>query len=47
MIVAIHPGLKLNWIIIEHSFGHSFEKLTTVDYLTEEQMGFVDVTVVK
>ena len=24
-----------------------FEKLTTIDYLTEEQMGFVDVTVVK
>ena len=24
-----------------------FEKLTTIDYLTEEQMGFVDVIVVK
>ena len=47
MIVAFHAGLKLNRIIIERSFDHSFEKLTTTDYLTEEQMGFVDVTVVK
>ena len=47
MIVAFYPGLKLNRIIIERSFGHSFEKLTTIDYLTEEQMAFVDVIVVK
>ena len=47
MIVAFQPGLKLNRIIIECSFGHSFEKLTTIDYLTEKQMGFVDVTVAK
>ena len=47
MIVAFQPGLKLNRIIIEHSFSHSFEKLTTIDHLTEKQMGFVDVTVVK
>ena len=25
MIVAFHPGLKLNQIIIERSFGHSFK----------------------
>ena len=47
MIVALHAVLKLSRIIIERSFGHSFEKLTTIDYLTEEQMGFVDVIVVK
>ena len=47
MIVAFHPGLKLNRIIIKHSFGQSFKKLTAIDYLTKEQMGFVDVIVVK
>lgn len=44
---TFHPGLKLNRIVFEHSFAHPFEKLLTVDYLTEEQMAFIDVKAVK
>ena len=47
MGATFHPGLKLNQIIVERSFAHSFEKLLTVDYLTEEQMTFIDVKAVK
>ena len=47
MIVAFHPDLKLNRIIVERSFAHCFQKLTTIDYLTDDQMTFVDIKVVK
>ena len=47
MIVAFHPDLRLNRILVERSSGHSFQKLITTDYLTEEQMAFVDVKVIK
>ena len=47
MIVAFHPDLRLNRILVEGSSGHSFQKLITTDYLTEEQMAFVDVKVIK
>ena len=42
IIFAFHPHLKLNRIIIERSFGHSLLKLTTIDYLTNEQLKFHD-----
>ena len=47
MIVAFHPELKLNRIIVECSFAHSFQKLTTIDYFTNDQMNFVNVKVIK
>ena len=47
MIVAFHPELKLNRIIVERSFAHSFQKSRTIDYLTDDQMTFVDIKVVK
>ena len=46
MIVAFHPELKLNRIIVERSFAHSFQK-STIDYFTNDQMNFVDVKVIK
>ena len=46
MIVAFHPELELNRIIVERSFAHSFQKLTTVDYFRNDQMNFVDVKVI-
>ena len=36
MIVAFHPELKLDRIIIQRSFAHSIEQLTNLDYFTRE-----------
>ena len=36
IIFAFHPDLDMKRIIIERSFGHSIEKLITIDYLTAE-----------
>ena len=47
IIVAFHPKLKMDRVIIQRSFGHSLEKLTTIDYLTNDQMCFVDVNLIK
>ena len=47
IIVAFHPKLKMERVIIQRSFGHSLEKLKTIDYLTNEQMSFPDVNLIK
>ena len=47
IIVAFHPKLKMARVIIQCSFGYSLEKLTTIDYLTNDQMCFVDVHLIK
>ena len=36
MIVAFHPALKLDRIIIYRSFVHSLEQLTTLNYFSRE-----------
>ena len=47
MIVAFHPKLDLDRIIIQRSFAHSIEQLTTLDYFTREQLSFVDSSLIK
>ena len=47
IIFAFHPELNMKRIIIERSFGHSVEKLTTIDYLTAEQLKYKDTTTLK
>ena len=47
IIFAFHPKLELKRIIIERSFGHSIGKLTTIDYLTNEQLKFHDPITLK
>ena len=42
MIVAFHPELKLDRIIIYRSFAHSVEQLTTLDYFSREQITFIE-----
>ena len=44
---AFHPELEMKRIITERSFGHSLEKLSTIDYLTAEQLKFKDTTTLK
>ena len=47
IIFAFHPKLKMKRIIVERIFGHSFQKLTTIDYLTTEQLKYKDVITLK
>ena len=42
MIVAFHPALKLDRIIIYRSFAHLIEQLTTLDYFSREQITFIE-----
>ena len=37
IILAFHPKLKMDRVIIQRSFGHSLEQLATIDYLTNVQ----------
>ena len=47
VILALHPKLKMNRVIIQRSFGHSLEQLTTINYLTNDQMPFVNINLIK
>ena len=38
IIVAFDPALEFDRIFVERSFGHSLQKLTTVNYLTRDQL---------
>ena len=42
IIFPFHPQLDSNRVIIERSFGHSCERLTSLSYLTREQLKFKD-----
>ena len=47
MIVAFNPELKLNRIVIQRSYAHSIEELTNLNYFTQEQISFIDHTLLK
>ena len=42
MIVAFHPTLKLERVIIYRSFAHTLDQLSNINYSTREQIGFID-----
>ena len=42
MIVAFHSALQLDRVIIYRSFAHTLDQLSNIDYLTREQIGFID-----
>ena len=43
LIVAFHPHLKLRKIIVQRSYGDTLQQLTTLDYLTNDQVKSIDV----
>ena len=45
LIVVSHSALNLNRIIIQRSYAHYLKELTTLNYLTEDQMKFIDLQV--
>ena len=47
MIVAFNPELNLDRIIIQRSFAHSIEQLTKLNYFTQEQITFIDQSLIK
>ena len=47
MIVAFHPQLKLDRIIIQRSFERSNKQLTSLDYFTREQITYIDQSLIK
>ena len=47
IILAFHPKLKMDRVIIQRSFGRSLEQLTTIDYLTNDQMSLLDIKLIK
>ena len=42
MIVAFHPALQLDRVMIYRSFAHTLDQLSNIGYLTREQIGFID-----
>ena len=47
IILAFHPKVKMDRVIIQRSFGRSLEQLTTIDYLTNDQMSLLDIKLIK
>ena len=47
IIAAFHPRLQLDRIIINRSFAHDLEQLTTVNYLSREQLSFAETYLTK
>ena len=47
IVFDFHPKLNLDRVIFQRSFGHSLKKLTTIYYLSNDQMECIDVKLVK
>ena len=47
LIVTFHPALKLNRIIIQRSYAHSLEQLTSLNYFSKDQMKFIVVQIIR
>ena len=45
LIIAFHSALNLNRIIIQRRYAHSLKELTTLNYLTKDQMKFIDLQI--
>ena len=42
LIACFHPKLKIQKIIAERSYAHSINELTSISYLTADQLNFAD-----
>ena len=47
IILTFHPKFKMDRVIIQRSFRYSLQQLTTIDYLTNDQMSFVNIKLIK
>ena len=44
---CLDPELQINQIVIQRSFAHSIEQLTNLNYSTQEEIKFLDNTLLK
>ena len=42
LIVIFHPKLKIPKIVVERSYAHPLKELTSISYLTGDQLSFAD-----
>ena len=42
IIICFHPDLNFERIIVERSFAHNILQLSSINYLTAEQLDFID-----
>ena len=47
IILAFHPKLNIDRVFVQHSVGHSLEKLTSLNYLKNDQIAFIDISLIK
>ena len=47
MIVAFHPDLKIDRIIIQRSYAHAIEQLTNLDYFSQDQIKCINKALVR
>ena len=47
MIFTFHLELKLNRVVIQRSYARSIEQITRLNYFTQEQINFIDHTLLK
>ena len=47
IILAFHPKSNIDRVIVQRSVSHSLEKLTSLNYLKNDQMAFVDINLIK
>ena len=45
LIVAFHPALNLDRIILQRNYSHSLEELITIKYLNDDQMKFINLQI--
>ena len=41
-VIAFHPSLNIEKILVVRSFNHTFEQLSDVSYLKDEMLPFID-----
>ena len=46
LIVSFHPKLKIPKIIVERSYVHPLKELTSISYLTGDQLSFSDAKLI-
>ena len=46
MIVSFHPKLKISKIIVERSYAQPLKELTSISYLTGDQLSFSDAKLI-
>ena len=47
IIVTFHPALNLDRIMIQRSYAHSIDQLTSLNYFSDDQMKFNNLEIIR